>query len=105
MAITPLLTYLQDYDCISGRQMFRVLHYLIVSSSVAGGVWFMLRVLKQVRKRAQAAACKAKQASFLHTTGIPTAARCLEVITPLLAVLVFFQLVPVPVIFPVPVTF
>ncbi|MCF2971980.1 mechanosensitive ion channel family protein [Synechococcus sp. Nb3U1] len=99
LAMAPLLSYLEGYDRISGRQMFRMLHYLIVGSSVAGGVWFMLLVLEQVRNRAKAAARKAKPASFLHAIWIPTAARSLEVITPLLAVLVFFQLVPVPAAF------
>ncbi|MEN9222552.1 MAG: mechanosensitive ion channel [Thermostichus sp. BF3_bins_97] len=99
LAMAPLLSYLEGYDRISGRQMFRVLHYLIVGSSVVGGVWFTLLVLEQVRNRAKAAARKAKQASFLHAIWIPTTARCLEVIAPLLAVLVFFQLVPVPAAF------
>ncbi|MEN9232345.1 MAG: mechanosensitive ion channel, partial [Thermostichus sp. DG02_5_bins_236] len=97
LAIAPLLTYLEEDPSISGRQMFRLLHYLIVGSSVASGVWFTLLVLEQVRNRAKAAARKTKQDSFLYAIWIPTAARCLEVITPLLAVLVFFQLVPVPV--------
>jgi small-conductance mechanosensitive channel len=96
VAVSPLLIYLEGQSQIAAIPLFGVLHYLIVASTVAGWVWVLLAALGHLRDRTQALARKERSASVLVTVGIPLLVRCLEVIVPLLAVMVFLELVPVP---------
>jgi small-conductance mechanosensitive channel len=96
VAVAPLLIYLEGQSQLTGAQMFGVLHYVIVASTIGGLVWFLLAALAHVSHRIRALARRDRSASLLVTIGIPLVVSCLDVIVPLTAVIVFLELVPVP---------
>ncbi|NJO85563.1 MAG: mechanosensitive ion channel, partial [Synechococcaceae cyanobacterium RM1_1_27] len=96
VAVAPLLIFLEGQSQLTGAQMFGMLHYVIVASTLGGLVWFLLAALAHVSHRIRALARRDHSPSLLATIGIPLVVNCLDVIVPLTAVILFLELVPVP---------